>query len=524
MLFAVVPVDARGDDGAARDKVKAIEQHLKQVIDAAEPGVVAVVVSHKKYPPLPASDRLPQGRLGRYPVADVVRQVRPLGFPGGAGFSGIDPKLDLSDPQNIPDNQFGSGVVLDDRNGLVLTAYHLIESATKIYVRSSSGRGSYADIFAADARSDLAVLKLIDPVPGLRAIKMAAVRLTPGPNGEKPSVARGMWVISLGHPQAAGFADGTPSASWGILSNVRRRAGAERTPGPFGDAQADRALYQYGSLLQTDARVTIGCSGAALLNFDGELVGLTTPMAAVTGIETAGGFAIPMDTNYRRIIGVLAEGKEVEYGFLGVSVGLANTARFDRGLPISSVSPGTPAARAGLTAADLIIGIDGNPVREQDDLFLHVGAALAGTKVRLTVVRDGQSRAVDVVLTKFLHKMARIVSTNPPSIYGLRVDYSSVLLMQLIKAQDPQARDVILPPGVMIRDLEAGSPAERRLTPLGDIKNQWLVTRVNNVPVATPAEFYGEALPAAAGKAPLKLTLVDIKPGDAPSEREVVLP
>jgi serine protease Do len=428
-------------------------------------------------------------------------------------------KLDLSDPHNIPDNEYGSGVVLDE-SGLILTTYHLIEGATKIYVRTAGGKGSYADVHAADARSDLAVLKLLHPPAGLRAVKFADVRVGPGPNGEKPTVARGEWVISLGHPLAAGFADGTPSASWGILSNVRRRA-----PGPGQEEQRNRPLYRHSILLQTDARVTLGCSGAALLNMDGELIGLTTPMAAVMGAETAGGFALPFDRNYRRIVEVLRAGREVEYGFLGVSV-LATVANgpLDGGLRINHVSPGTPAALAGLAGgddgarggADYILSIDGHPVREQDDLFLYISAALAGTKIKLEVAkRGGPAREVTVTLAKYAHGLPWVASVRPPAVFGLRVDYSSLLLQQ-----DRRAAEQGMPePGVLVRDVEPGSPAAKKFKPLGDDPRRWLVTHVNGKPVRTPDEFY-----RAAGRRPVKLRLLDPNPTARDREQTLQLP
>jgi serine protease Do len=510
-LLAIAVLPAAADD-PVRDKVKAVEDQIRRAIDTAEPSIVAVVVSHStKYPPLPADERTQPGRLGTYPRAtDFLAHGRPQP-------RDYDPRLDLSDPLNTPDHSYGSGVVIDP-DGLILTTFHLIEGATKVYVRTASGKGSYADIHAADARSDLAVLRLIDPPPGLKAIRFADVRTGPGPKGETPTVDRGMWVLTLGHPVASGVSDGSPSASWGILSGVRRRAA-----GPGREDQRSRALHHYSMLLQTDARITLGCSGAALLNLDGELIGLTTPMAAVTGAETAGGFAIPVDQNYRRIIDVLRAGREVEYGFLGVSVNTLSAARAD-GLPLEYVIPGTPAHSVGLVGSDLagvpdvITAIDGQPVREQDDLFLYIGAALAGTKVRLSVLRDRQIRQVDVVLAKQQHDLPWIATNLPRPVHGLRVDYSSILLTKHAAPRAfPPPR---VPAGVMIREIVPGSPAEARFKEIDNATSQWLITHVNGKPVTTPAEFYR----AAAGQASVTLRLFSLVPGSADTDRQVRLP
>jgi serine protease Do len=502
-------------DSPAREKVRELEQYTRRVIETAEPSIVAIVVSHSaKYPPLPAAVRERPGRLGDYIPTDLRHRAGPWVPPP----TGPD-KLDLSDPRNIPDNEYGSGVVLDD-NGLILTTYHLIEGATKIYVRTTGGKGSYADVHAADARSDLAVLKLLHPPTGLRPVKFADVRTGAGANGGRPTVTRGQWVISLGYPLAAGFADGSPSASWGILSNVRRRAA-----GPGQEEQRNRPLYRHSILLQTDARVTLGCSGAALLNMDGELIGLTTPMAAVLGAETAGGFALPFDANYRRIVKTLQAGREVEYGFLGVSVLPTTNGPLDGGLRIEHVSPGTPAALAGLAGkadgvrggADYILSIDGHPVREQDDLFLYISAALAGTKIKLEVAKKGApAREVVVTLAKYAHGLPWIASVRPPSVFGLRVDYSSLLLQQ-----DRRAAEQGMPePGVLVRDLEPDSPAAAKFKPLGDNPRRWLITQVNGRPVRTPDEFYR----AAAGQRSVKLRLVDPNPTARDREHTLQLP
>ena len=125
-------------------------------------------------------------------------------------------------------------------------------------------------------------------------------------------------MICLANPFAAGFRDGSPSASWGIISNLHRRASGVTSeierPG------VKPTLHHYGTLIQTDVRLALGCSGGALLNLDGELIGLTTAQAALVGSEAPGGFAVPLDGPMKRIIDVLVRGDEVEYGFLGVTV------------------------------------------------------------------------------------------------------------------------------------------------------------------------------------------------------------
>src|SRR5207248_9225764 len=138
----------------------------------------------------------------------------------------------------------------------------------KVFVRLPDRQGSYADIHAADPRSDLAVLRLLNPKLALRPLKL----------GEGEKAKRGQFVLSLANPFAAGFRDGKPSASWGIVSNLRRRA-----PGPAREEERAKTLHHYGTLIQTDARLNLGCSGGALIDLQGRLIGLTSATAAIAG-------------------------------------------------------------------------------------------------------------------------------------------------------------------------------------------------------------------------------------------------
>jgi S1-C subfamily serine protease len=478
-------------------EVAALQKHVHQVIDAAKPSVACVLVSRSEHyadfrqGPSAAGE----GRLGEFRPPPTTRFV-------DAAHRELIRRLDLAHPDTVPD-AYGSGVVIDDR-GLVLTNYHVIGDferdaarvfATKVYVRlPGAGRGSYADILAADPRADLAVLKMIQPPADLK----------PVPIGDGGKVRQGDWVVSLANPFAAGFRDGNPSASWGMVANLRRRA-----PGPPSEVERIKPLSQYSTLLQTDARTNLGCSGGAVLNLDGELIGLTTALAAVAGGEAAGGYAIPMDANTRKMIDVLKRGEEIDYGFLGVTVNPED--RGDgRGVLIQDAAAGMPAARAGLMGRDIVTAIDGNPVREQDDLFLNIAAALAGSEVDIEVLRNGQPKQVKVRLAKAqpTGKFADgvVAANRPKPVHGLRVDYASVLGV----GSAP-------PEGVLVKSLEPGSPAARQLKDWAD-RAQLVVTAVDGQPVPTPAEFYR----LASRKASVTLDVVEV--GGDSARKRVTLP
>ena len=491
-ILAAIPVCA-AEPADLQDK-------MKKLIDDAEPSVVSLVISHNSKHTIPRANR--PWELGDYRSPAVV------------GFRARTPerdKMDLADPRNAADYTLGSGIVLDDREGLVLTCYHLIDGARKIYARSTGNNGSYADIVAGDARSDLAVLRLRAPNTKLKSVKIAEVRTHDEPRA-KANVTRGQWVIALAHPFATGLPDGQATASWGILSNVARRS-----PLPLGaDDIRPGYLYQYGSLLQTDARANLGSSGGGLFNLNGELIGLLSAAAGVAGSEAAGGYAIPMDGIYRGIIDVLRRGDEVEYGFLGVAPERLSADPRRPGLFVSNVTPGSPAALAGIDANDLIQSVNGRAIQDDSDLFLLIGGALAGREVVLTIFSQNQTREVRTTLAKFQHPYPNIASSPPPSYHGLRIDYSSLMVQQLI---GPGARLGLNLNGVIVRDLEPNSRAETAFRQLPIGQGRWLITKVNGTTVANPPAFH-----AAARKAQtLRLTVVNAMDYSG-TERTVTLP
>jgi serine protease Do len=465
----------------------ALQRAMHKIIDAAEPSVACILVSRSdKYSQLgEGPSAAAEGKLGSF---NPIRHSR---F-GAGGMRDLVKRLDLANPDTVPES-YGSGVVIEDRGQvLVLTNYHVIEKATKVYVRfPGTNRGSYADIHAADGRSDLAVLKLLNPPSDLKAI----------PFGDGAKVRKGDWIVVLANPFAAGFRDGSASASWGIVSNLRRRA-----PGPPDETKRAKPLAQYATLIQTDARLNIGCSGGAILNLNGEMVGLTTSLAALTGGETAGGYAIPIDANVRKMIEVLKRGEEVEYGFLGVTVN-PDLRAFGRGVIVAEVAAGLPAARAGILGNDIITAINGIPIREQEDLFLNISAALAGSEAEIEVLRNGSTLKFKARLAKSSHSEPVIASNRPKPVFGLRVDYSSTLSI-----------DSNPPEGVLIKELESGSAAEKKLKDWAD-RSRLIVVAVDGKPVPTPAEFYR----LAEGKKSVTIDIVEaIRDSDRKRERFVL--
>jgi S1-C subfamily serine protease len=441
-------------------EARAVQDAMRNAIATAEPAIACVLVSrsdaYKQFRPDPSASS--PGELGPYDSTQVLAKLlltdqrRELAK-----------QLDLSNPDNVPE-AYGSGIVLDAKRGLILTNFHVVREATKIYVRLPGRKGSYANIHAADGRSDLAILRLLNVPVGLKALSL----------GKAEALAKGDWLISLANPFAAGFRDGNPSASWGILSNFRQRV--SNPTNAVREDQASKTLHHLGTLLQTDARLNLGCSGGALLNLDGDLVGMTTALAAISGGETAGGFGIPFDPPFRRIVEVLLRGEEVEYGFLGVALGPPTHQP-----RINNVTPGTPAATAGLRPNDAILAINGTPVHSIDDAFFLLGTTLAGQPVQLQVSSHfGQPpRTVTVPLAKFYYSGPIIAANRPAAVRGMRVDYASVQLENM-------GRLTGLAQGVMVRELVPDSLADKAGLKVGSD----IITHLNDQPLKTPADFY----------------------------------
>jgi S1-C subfamily serine protease len=427
VLFVSASLFAAGEERSALRDALALEAAFQEAIKKAEPSVVCILVSR----------------------ADAPMQ-----------------KLRLDGPDAVPE-AFGSGVVVGTQaeKGLILTNEHVVRDSKQIYVRLPSGKGSYADIYNSDPRSDLAILKLRDRGP-VQVIKL----------GDGEHVRKGQFVLSIANPYAAGFPDGSPSASWGIISNIRRRA-----PGKaLAQDEQDRAkvtLHQYGSLIQTDARLNLGCSGGALIDLKGELIGLTTSQAAISGSETAGGFAIPMNTRMKAIVQRLLEGREVEYGFLGVQFRNRYGSFSSDGVEVQVLrgSPLYQVLRPRPYDGVVIRAVDGIPIHCMDDLLYAIGAQLAGAKVQLTIRSYAEPKTVTLA-KNYVPGPVR-APVRPPFVHGLRVDYTSVLFIRARLGDE-------IPAGVFVSEVEPGSQAEKKQ--LKDV----VITQVNGQAVNTPAEFY----------------------------------
>jgi len=427
----------------------ALEKVLVDTIAGAEKSVVAIA------------------RVRRDQAGDKLRlEFRPDAF--GRRVGPAEPPKP-TDPDFVP-NEYGTGFVLD-RRGLVLTAYHVLGEDSDYYVTTTDRKVYRAAVKAADPRSDLAVL-------AIEGSEVNSANLVPVQFGDATALRKGQIVLTLGNPYAIAR-DGQPSAAWGIVANLARKAPPE-SPDPTGK----RTLHHFGTLIQTDAKLNLGTSGAPLLNLKGEVVGLCVSLAAATGYESPAGYAIPVDPTFRRIIDVLRQGREVEYGLLGVlPINLQPQELMTgvHGARVERVEPGTPAARSGLRPDDIIVAVENTPVYDADGLVLEVGKLPVESLIHLTVVRGGRKRTVEVTLGKYPVRGRKIVTVRPDPWRGLRVDYASGY-----SDPDQPARMGVMfgDEAVVVTDVDANTPAAG-----AGVKRGMLISHVDGKPVRTPKEF-----------------------------------
>jgi putative serine protease PepD len=265
----------------------------------------------------------------------------------------------------------GSGVVMS-ADGYIITNAHVVEVASgdRVSVRFSDGEVAQATIVGADARSDVAVIH-VNGVSGL----------SPARFGESSDVLVGDTVLALGSP--LGF-DG--SVTQGIISALDRTLEPERPGQP-----------PLSGLLQTDAAINRGNSGGALVNLAGEVIGINTAIAVQNRDDgfLGVGFAVPSD-RATSVAERLIAGEEVRHAFLGVRVASAQ----DGGALVGEVSPGSPAAEAGLREGDIVVRLGDRRITDANDLVSAVQAAEVGQTLEIEFQRDGVPQTASVTLVE----------------------------------------------------------------------------------------------------------------------------
>jgi len=369
-----------------------------------------------------------------------------FGVPGGPGGPG--------GPGEQMQRSLGSGVLVD-ATGLVVTNNHVIEGADQVKVSLADKREFEAEIVLKDSRSDLAVLRVKAQSERFPALEFA----------DSDALQVGDLVLAIGNPFAVG-----QTVTHGIVSAVAR-------------TQVGITDYQF--FIQTDAAINPGNSGGALVDLGGRLVGINTAIFSRSGGSQGIGFAIP--ANMVKVVVASAKSgvSTVKRPWLGArlqavtpeiaeSLGLKRPA----GALVASVTPASPAGRAGLKSSDLIVAIDGQAVEDSNAFDYRFATKPTGGSARLGVIRAGKEMAVNVVLEIAPEAPRDEIVIGPASPFqGSKVSNLSPALADDLRL-DPAAQ------GVVIVDVANGSPAQRLGFQRGD-----LVLSINNTKIAKTADL-----------------------------------
>ena len=273
----------------------------------------------------------------------------------------------------------GSGVILDT-DGNILTNYHVIEDAEEIVVTLDSGDSYEAEVLGTDESSDLAVVTLVDADDA---------ELTPIEIGDSDDITVGEWVMAIGSP----FGN-EQSVTTGIVSALYRSTALTSTSG----------TSIYVNMIQTDAAINPGNSGGALVNAEGQLIGINSLIESYSESSSGVGFAIPV--NYAmKIADQIIAGETPVHPYVGVTLtsvdalsALQSDSSVTEGAQVVSVTEGSPAEEAGIEEGDIITMVDDTEITSADSLIIAVRTYDVGDTVTFTLIRDSTEMTVEVTL------------------------------------------------------------------------------------------------------------------------------
>ncbi len=366
-------------------------------------------------------------------VSQTVATRSPFGDDTFRRFFGIPDEREVASA--------GSGVIVDAENGYILTNHHVVVNADKILISLINEDSLDAEVIGSDAATDIAVIK-VDPK-----------NLVALPIGESDDVEVGDFVIAIGNPFGLGH-----TVTSGIVSALGR-TGISRNG--------------YEDFIQTDASINPGNSGGALVNMNGELVGINSAIISRTGGNVGIGFAVPSEIA-RSIMRQILDFGEVRRGLLGVTIttideegAKALGAEVDSGALVSNIEPGSAAEQAGLLVDDIIVKVDEKKIDDSRELANAIGLKGSGEQVKIEFVRDGKSRQVTATLGQ--QSVSRSTGGDiHPGLNGAQFATSTTSSLA----------------GVDVTEVDPGSPAAQRGLRSGDT-----IIAVNRRPVGDLREL-----------------------------------
>src|SRR5579863_9334644 len=372
---------------------------------------------------------------------------------GGGRFNGPSRRFQVPQPDQR-EKGLGSGVIVSS-NGYILTNNHVVDGASEVLVTLQDKRELKARVVGTDPSTDIAVIKI-------EGSNFPTLTLA-----DSSKVEVGDVVLAVGDPFGVG-----QTVTQGIVSATGR---------------SGLGIEEREDFIQTDAAINPGNSGGALVDDEGHLVGINTAIVGNSGGNVGIGFAVPINMAKHDMDSILAHGK-VERGYMGVipqdvTPALARTFHTStNGALLGDVTPGSPAATAGLRKGDIVVDLNGQPITNANELRLRVGNMEPNTAITLKVLRDGKQMDVAMHLGDFPAREQRASSASPEnsntSLAGVAVENLTPDIAQQLKLP-PSTR------GVVIDKVDPSSNAAEAGLQEGDV-----IQEVNHQAVTTAQEFH----------------------------------
>ena len=375
-----------------------------------------------------------------------------------------------------PQMASGSGVIISP-DGYIVTNNHVVEKAEKIEIVTNDHRNFRAKVIGTDPNTDLALIKI-------DGHDLPIVKL-----GNSDNVRVGEWVLAVGNPFRL-----TSTVTAGIVSAKGRGIGIigsedsqDENANPFGrtqyQTQQPKLNKAIESFIQTDAAINPGNSGGALVNTNGELIGINSAIASHTGSYEGYGFAIPINLA-KKVLDDIEKYGAVKRGFVGIGFkaldqDYADELHIDRttGLYVDQIVPGGGAAQAGLQKGDIITRVEGNKAYETSDLEERVGRLGPGDKINLTIMRGNEEKNVTVTLKAEAVAPVAAVSKSTEELFN-KIGASFVPLNAAQKAK------FHVNGGVLVTQVRESGLFDYLEVPVGSV-----ITDINRQPIASTADM-----------------------------------
>jgi serine protease Do len=352
-------------------------------------------------------------------------------------------------PQQRQQKGLGSGFIID-RDGTIVTNYHVVDDAEKIVVTLSDGRSFDGKVLGKDQKTDIAVIKISAPHD-----------LPTAPLGDSDRLEVGEWVMAIGNPFGL---DHTVTS--GIVSAKGRHIGA----GPYDD------------FIQTDASINPGNSGGPLINLRGEVVGINTAIFSGTGGNIGISFAIPTNL-VKELLPQLKDKGKVVRGFVGVTIqkvtpDLADSLGLKQagGALVADVTKSGPADRAGIKTGDVIVEFDRKEIKDPADLPLQVARTAPGKTVPVKVMRASKEMTLPLAVGEVKETKEVVASSAGEGSLGLAI--------QPVTPEVAESLGLDRAEGIVIASVKPGSPADDAGLRQGDV-----ISAINNRPVRTVSDY-----------------------------------